>query len=330
MRQFDTTYPRRYNYLNCTYSHDFEQEKGNGAAMHDVIIVGAGPAGLSAAVYCARARLETLVIGRTHESRGRKAHLIDNYFGFPQGISGKDLIELGVDHATRFGASIVDGEVVAITPDDHFEVELANTEKLTARAIILATGVGSKPSGIPKEDQFVGKGVSYCATCDAFFYRNKRVAIIGSGNYAAKEALELLPHTREVTIFAQGQPFEFSRQLSDDLAATTVQLRPEKVTEFLGDGQLTHLKLESGEEWPVDGSFLALGTASSADFARTLGIQLEKGYIAVDQNGMTNFPGIFAAGDCIGPPLQIAKSVGDGCVAALSAVAWIRHQKRVQ
>ncbi|MCL5957921.1 MAG: NAD(P)/FAD-dependent oxidoreductase [Chloroflexi bacterium] len=300
--------------------------------MYDVIVVGAGPAGLSAAVYCARGRLETLVIGKSVESRSSKAHVIDNYFGFPNGISGKELISLGAEHARRFGAKIIDSEVVAIKPpqrfveqSEHFEVELAGTERLTAKAIILATGVGSKPSGIAQEDHFVGKGVSYCADCDGFFYRNKRVAVIGSGNYAAKEAVELLPNTSEVTIFSQGRPFAFSEQLSRDLSQTPIKLRTDKVLEFAGDEQLGLLKLDSGEMWPVDGAFLALGMASSADFARTLGLQLEKGFIAVDKDRMTNCPGLFAAGDCTGPPLQVAKCVGDGCVAALSAMAWIRH-----
>lgn len=294
--------------------------------MYDVIVVGAGPAGLSAAVYCARGKLSTLVIGRSVESRGSKAHLIENYLGFPNGISGKELLSLGVEHAKRFGARIVDGEVVAIRPSDHFEVEIADAERFTAKAIILATGVGAKSSGITKEDQFVGKGVAYCAVCDGFFYRDRKVAVIGSGNYAAKEALELLPHTKQITIFSQGPEFEFSESLRDELKQTPIELRRDRVLEFVGNEQLSLLKLESGETWPVDGAFLALGMASTTDFARTLGLQMEKGRIVVDKDRMTNFPGIFAAGDCTGAPFQVAKCVGDGCVAALSAAAWIRRK----
>ncbi len=293
--------------------------------MYDVMIVGAGPAGLSAAIYCARARLKTLIVGNSSQSRTHKAHVIDNYFGFPTGISGKELLSLGTEHAERFGAKIMDGEVVAIAPLEHFEVELANSERFTSRAVILATGVSSKPSGIPQEDEFLGKGVSHCANCDGFFYRNKRVAVIGSGNYAAKEAIDLLPHTVDITIFSHDRPFEFSQQTSEQLAKTPIKLRSNKVLGFAGSDQLGHLKLDAGEDWPVDGAFLALGTASSAGFARTLGLQLEKSYIVVDKDCMTNFPGIFAAGDCIGPPLQVAKCVGDGCAAAISVMHWLRQ-----
>lgn len=295
--------------------------------MYDVVIIGAGPAGLSAAIYCARGRLNTLVIGDSAQSRVSKTDVIDNYLGFPNGISGKELVELGMTQARRFGAQIVRGEVVSVTPLDTFEVELADGAKHQAKAIILATGVSSKPSGIRREEEFVGKGVSYCANCDAFFFRDKRVAIIGSANLAAKEALELLPHTRDVTIFSHGQDFAVSPNLLKELKTESVPLRSEKIVEFVGGDQLESLRLETGELWPTDGAFLAIGTASSLDFARTLGLQIDKNYIVVDAEGKTNFPGVFAAGDCTGPPLQIAKGVGQGCSAAISAMSYVRRKK---
>lgn len=292
--------------------------------MYDVIIIGSGPAGLSAAIYCARGRLSTLVIGNLAQSRVYRAKAIDNYFGFLASISGKTLVEAGAAQVERFGGRIISGEVVGIKPFDRFEVELADGASYRAGAIILATGVGSKSSGIRREGELVGKGVSYCATCDAFFYRDRRVAIIGSGNYAAKEALELIPHTRHVAVFSHGKPFQISQNLLSELENEKVTLRSERVTEFGGDDQLEYLALESGEKWPTDGAFLALGTASSLDFARTLGLRIERNYIVVDADGKTNFPGIFAAGDCTGPPLQIAKGVGQGCVAAIAAMSHLR------
>lgn len=295
--------------------------------MYDVIIVGAGPAGLSAAVYCSRGRTKTLVIGDITQSRACKAKELDNYLGFPSGISGRKFVELGAAQVERFGGKIVPGEVVGIKPFDQFEVELASGSKYQAKAIILATGVSSKASGIRNEEALVGMGVSYCANCDAFFYRDRRVAIIGSANLAAKEALELLPHTRDVTIFSHGQTFEISPNLLEELQNEKVTLRDEKVVEFVGNGRLEALRLDSGELWAVDGAFLAHGTASSLDFARTLGLQIDKNHIVVDADGKTNFPGVFAAGDCAGPPLQAAKAVGQGCCAAIAAMAYVRHQR---
>jgi len=294
--------------------------------MYDVIIIGAGPAGLAAATYCARGRLATLVLGKSIESRSGKAPIIENYFGFPNGISGKELLSLGIEHAKRFGARIIDEEVVAIRPSDHFQVESATTERFTSKAVILATGISAKSSGIQNEDQFIGRGIAYCGTCDGFFYRNKRLAVIGWGNYAAKEALELLPYTNDISILSQGHAFEISDLLLEELGQTSIRLRQDKVMEFLGEEQLGQLKLESGELLPVDGAFLALGMASTADFARTLGLEMDKGCVVVNKDRMSNFPGIFAAGDCAGPPFQIAKCVGDGCVAALSVMTWIRHK----
>ncbi len=295
--------------------------------MYDVIIIGAGPAGLSAGVYCARGRLNTLVIGDITQSRACKTKEIDNYLGFPKGISGQELVELGAAQFERFGGRIVPGEVVGIKPFDEFELEMADGAKYRARAIIMATGVNSKPSGIRREEELVGRGVSYCANCDAFFYSDRKVAIIGAANFAAKEALELLPHTRDVTIFSHGKQFEISSNLMEELQSENIQLRSDKVIEFVGDDQLNALRLESGELWAVDGAFIAIGTASCLDFARTLGLEIDKNYIVTDAEGKTNFPGIFAAGDCVGPPLQIAKAVGQGCSAAIAAMAYHRHKR---
>ncbi len=294
--------------------------------MADLIIIGAGPAGLSAGIYAARGRLDTVIIGDITHSRTYKAKAIDNYFGFPDSISGPVLLELGASQYERFGGRMVSGEVVGIRPHEEFEVELADGSKFSARAIILATGISTKSSGIRFEDELVGRGVSYCANCDAFFYRNRKVAIIGSGNFAAKEALELVPHTCDVTIFSHGEPFQIGEPLYEELRRASVTLREEKIIEFVGEEKLDALKLHSGELWSVDGAFLAIGTASVLDFARTLGLEIQKNYIVVDADGKTNFPGVFAAGDCTGQPLQIAKGVGEGCAAAIAAMGYLRHK----
>ncbi|MBI4318065.1 MAG: FAD-dependent oxidoreductase [Chloroflexi bacterium] len=295
--------------------------------MYDIIILGAGPAGLSAAIYCTRGRARTLVVGDLASSRTSKAHLIDNYFGFPEGISGPQLMQLGIDHVTRFGGEVISGEVVAIRTTEQFEVELATGAAQQAKAVILATGVSSKPSGIAREEEFVGKGVSYCASCDAFFFRNRPVAVVGEGNYAAKEVFELLPQTRQITLVSHNHSFEIAPNLVTELSKREVVLVTDRIVEFVGDDVLEGLRLGSGQVVSCDGAFLALGTASSLDFARTLGLQMEGNYIAIDKSGRTNLPGIFAAGDCTGPPLQIAKAVGEGCAAATAALAFIRGKR---
>ncbi len=293
--------------------------------IYDVVIVGAGAAGLSAAVYTARGGLKTLVLGDPMKSRVALGRHFDNYLGFPEGISGVDLMERSAAQARRFGADIRKGEVVGLIPGNLFKVELADGEHFDGKAVILATGVAGKSSGIKGEDELLGQGVSHCVVCDGFFYRDKKVALIGHANYAAKEALELLTYTRDVAIFSNGRPFAIDANLKARLDAEGITLREERVLEFTRDESgLTGMLLHSGESYPAEGVFIALGTAGSTDFALTLGIELDGNAIVVDRQGRTSYPGIFAAGDCTGEPQQMAKAVGEGCLAGLSAIAYVK------
>jgi thioredoxin reductase (NADPH) len=187
--------------------------------------------------------------------------------------------------------------------------------------------VANKPSGIAGETRLTGQGISYCAICDAFFFRNKPVAVVGHRGFAATEALELLPFTRNVTLFSNGQPFDLSPEMEARLIADGIKQRTEKVLEFLGEQKLEGLKLENGETVSVAGAFMALGAASSLDFARSLGVLIENNAVTIDRDGRTNVPGIFAAGDCTGGVLQVAKAVGEGCTAALAAITYLREKK---
>jgi thioredoxin reductase (NADPH) len=297
---------------------------------YDVAIVGAGAGGLSAAIYAARGGLKTLVLGNPRKSRVALSRHFDNYLGFPEGISGPELIDRGVAQARRFGAEMMDAEIVGIKPGDPFLVELAQGDPLEAKAVILATGVAGKPSGIKGEQELLGMGVSHCVVCDGFFYRNKKVAVIGSANFAAKEALELLTYTPDVTVFSNGRPFKLDDSLTLQLDQRGIARREDRIGEFTGDENgLTGIMLRSGELFPAAGVFVALGTAGSSDFARTMGVEVNGNCIVVDRDGKTSFPGIFAAGDCTGGPQQMAKAVGEGCVAALSAIAFVKGLDQV-
>ncbi|MCL4534788.1 MAG: FAD-dependent oxidoreductase [Bacteroidetes bacterium] len=295
--------------------------------MHDAVVIGAGPAGLSAAIYLARSRLKTLVVGSPETARLWRAKEIDNYLGFPNGITGRELLDLGTEQARRFGAEFCREEVVGIRFEEPFSVQAASGEKWPARAVVLTTGVAAKPSGIAREEELVGQGISYCVVCDGFFFRNQPVAVVGPGNFAASEALELLPFTRQIILFSNGRPFSLNQEMEARLAEEGIGKRTEKVLEFVGDGRLEGLRLETGEVVPVNGAFMALGTASSLDFARSLGVLIENNAVVIDRDGRTNVPGIFAAGDCTGGALQVAKAVGEGCSAALAAIAHLRQKK---
>src|SRR3990172_1846645 len=185
--------------------------------MYDVIIIGAGMAGLSAAIYVSRAKMKVLIIGIPEKSRLGKAHSIENYLGFPEGISGMELLHKGLAQAQRFGTEFKPGEVVAIKQEDNFVVELANEERHEAIALILATGTSNKTSGIKKESELRGKGVSYCGVCDGLFYGDGKVVVIGNKNFAAKEALEITPFTKDLTIFSNGKEFEIGPELMAEL-----------------------------------------------------------------------------------------------------------------
>ena len=298
--------------------------------MYDVVIVGAGAAGLSAAIYTARGGLKTLVLGDPQKSRVAMARHFDNYLGFPEGISGAELIERAVAQARRFGADLRKGEVVSLVPGDPLRVELADGDHVEGRAVVLATGVAGKPSGIKGEDELLGQGVSHCVVCDGFFYRGKKVAVIGHANYAAKEALELLAYTKDVTLFSNGRSFAIDESLRNQLDAQGIARREDRVVEFTrNETGLTGLLLQGGELFPAEGVFIALGTAGSVDFALTLGIELDGNAIAVDREGRTSYPGIFAAGDCTAGPQQLARAVGEGCVAGLSAIAYVKGRGKL-
>ncbi|MBQ6000233.1 MAG: NAD(P)/FAD-dependent oxidoreductase [Clostridia bacterium] len=284
----------------------------------DCIIVGSGPAGVSAALYTLRAGLKTLLIS-TGESGLKKADRIENYYGFPQGISGEMLLHSGEDQAQRLGARILQSEVTRIESFDGLRVITPQGDYFCG-ALLLATGAKRARPNLPGLAELEGKGVSACAVCDGFFHRGKPVAVLGSGDFAAAEARELAHVAGSVTVLTNGE------QPSADFGELPVVTTP--LAEVEGNEFLSGVRFSDGSRLPLSGLFVALGKASAADLARAAGILIGQQGIEVDAQMQTNIPGIFAAGDCVGGLLQISKSVGEGAVAGMAIVNFLRQKKQ--
>ncbi|SDN21705.1 thioredoxin reductase (NADPH) [Desulfonauticus submarinus] len=289
----------------------------------DIIIIGAGPAGLSAAIYTARGGASTLVLGCNPKVAGE--YVIDNYFGFPKPITGKELIQRGIEQAKKFGAEIKCEKVLSIhfSNQNTFLVK-TETNQYESKAIILATGVTRVRPGIDNLKDYEGKGVSYCVSCDGFFYKNKKVAVLGEGVFAANQALELTEYTKQITIFTQGKKPSFSQEFAKKLESFKIPVRKDKIISLKGNKGLEQIVLENGDIEPLDGLFIAMGEASSLDFAYTLGLTRKGVFIEADFEQKTNIPGVFAAGDCVGRFLQISVAVGEGAIAGKSALNYIK------
>ncbi len=286
-------------------------------------IIGAGPAGLSAAIYAARAGIRTQVFGSTPKVAGD--YEIDNYFGFSQTISGKTLIEEGRRQAERFGARLTDEKVIGLHHADaggfHIKTDMDEYE---ACGIILATGVARVRPGIDNLADYEGKGVSYCVSCDGFFYRGRTVTVLGEGIYAANQALELLAYTPNVSVCTQGRENTMTEEFRQRLDAANIPVTTRRITTLSGNNGLASVAFEDGTTMDTEGLFIAMGEASSLDFAYTLGVERKGVFLVADTEQKTNIDGVFAAGDCTGGFLQISVAVGEGAKAAKAAIAHVK------
>ena len=279
--------------------------------MYDVVIIGSGPAGISAGIYLKRAKKNILIISHG-KSALEKAHKIENYYGI-ESISGKELYELGLKQARNFEIPIEQDEVTNIAWDGHFVITTVNNE-YESENVIIATGTNRNSPNIKGIKEFEGKGVSYCAICDAFFFRNKNVAVIGNGNYAIHEAKQLKPVANSVAIFTNGEKMLENRDASDFAVEET------PIREFRGIDKIEEVEFEGNKTEKIDGVFIAIGTASSADLARKIGANVKNNNIVVNENMETNVKGLYACGDCTGGLLQINKAVYEGAKAAMSII----------
>ena len=283
--------------------------------MPNIVIIGSGPAGVSAALYAARAGVETTVLTKGPGALGR-AELIQNYYGFAEPISGAELERRGIEGAKALGVQFVTTEAVGLTYTDKLTVETLAGD-FPADAVILATGASRAAPHIPGLAGLEGHGVSYCATCDAFFYRGRDVAVLGSGEYALHEVQALLPVVKSVTLLTNGSPLTAS-------FPPEVTVCPEKVNAILGEERVSGVELSGGKTVALSGVFVALGVAGSTALARKLGVEVDGNRILVDEHMQTTLPGLYAAGDCTGGLLQVAKAVYEGALAGTEAAKALR------
>ena len=283
----------------------------------DIIIIGSGPAGISAALYAKRAGADVTVISRGNGALA-KAEKIENYYGLAEPVTGAELEANGIAGAKRLGVNFVEDEVVGVAMNDDFTGLVVQTPNRTceAKAVVLAPK-------IPGLKELEGKGVSYCAICDAFFYRQKTVAVLGEGEYALHEAEILLPHASKVMLFTNGK--EPVVEIPD-----TIEVHKEKIIAVEAENEngmerVCGLRAEDGALTPVNGLFVALGTAGSVDLARKIGAGTENNRVVVDGDMATNVPGLYAAGDCTGGLLQVVKAAYEGAVAGLAAAKYARR-----
>ncbi|MBP3359463.1 MAG: NAD(P)/FAD-dependent oxidoreductase [Clostridia bacterium] len=284
--------------------------------MKNIIIIGSGPAGISASLYTVRAGIETTIISNG-ESALLKTGKIENYYGFSG--TGPELYEAGRRNASRLGVSFIDDEVVSVSSEGKITVTTTGG-KYFADAVILATGVSRTGAAIPGTRELEGRGVSFCAVCDGFFYRGRDVAVIGAGAYAKSEASELIPLASSVTVLTNGDrpSAEFDK---------SVRVLTEKIVKIEGTDRVTGILLEDGTHVDAAGVFIALGTAGAEALAKKIGLLTEKGSIMTNPDMSTNVPGVFAAGDNTPGMLQIAKAVCDGAAAGTSAIKYVRSIK---
>ena len=307
--------------------------------MLDTVIIGSGPAGLAAAIYASRAALNYVVLEKAGYSGGQivTTNDLDNYPGMPN-IDGASFSMALQEHAEKLGAEIKEATVTAIkqNEDNSYTVEMEGQEPILTKSVVLATGANPRTLNVPGEQQYLSRGVYYCATCDGAFYRNKTTAVIGGGNTALEDVLFLAKICEKVYLIHRREGFRAEQILVERINELAAQGKVEmllnaKVTEYVGDDLLSGIVLDvKGErrELPVNGVFVAIGYQPATEiFAGQLDLD-EGGYIKVGADGKgdtaTSCPGVFAAGDCAYPRYhQAIVAAGAGCKAALDTEQYL-------
>jgi len=313
-----------------------EWMEGGEIKKYDVIIIGGGPAGLTAGLYTSRSRLNTLLIEiGLLGGQMTTTEVIENYSGFPQGITGDELSRLMEEQARRFGLEVVSQEAVEVKTESEMVIVKADDTNYHCKTLIICTGNEWRKLGVPGEKEFTGKGVSYCATCDATFFQDAQIIVVGGGDSALTEALYLTKFAREVTIIHRRDALRGTKVYQERVFADPKikLLWNSVVQEIRGDSVVQSVlvkNVKTGEigELKTEGVFLFVGLSPKTQFLKGLVKLDEAGYILTGENCETSVKGIFAAGDCRKKLLrQIATAVGDGATAAFAAEKFLEERK---
>lgn len=293
-------------------------------ADYEVVILGTGPAGLQAAIHAARAKVSVLVLGRFENSSIVGAH-IENYCCMPN-ITGDELLKNGIDQARKSGAEFMEEDVIETSLDGELVILKSESGKIIkTRSLIFTIGVTRNTLNVPGETDLRGYGVSYCVDCDANFYKGKPVVITGNGSAAVAGALTLSSYSD--TVYLVSEKINVDSKLSKQLSESKVKVvEGERIVAISGDKSVESVKLGNDTEIKAEGIFIELGAKGAMELAGFLGIEMDENFkhIAVNRKQETSAPGIYAAGDICGPPWQIAKAVGEGCVAGLEAAKYAK------
>ncbi|KKN50261.1 hypothetical protein LCGC14_0634530 [marine sediment metagenome] len=294
----------------------------------DLIVLGGGPTAIACAIYAARFAMDILVIGKTFGGLIATTHIVENYPAITS-ISGQGLMDMFREHMQSLNIPYISDEISSIEhANDHFVLH-SFFQNFKALTICIATGSERKKLGIPGEEEFVGKGVSYCATCDGPFYKDKVVCVIGGSDSAAKEALFLAQNTKKVYIIYRGEeiraePINKKRVYENEKIEIIYKTQ---IVEIKGENSVRSVVFDNGKEFEIDGVFIEIGSIPNSDLAKNLGIETnEKGEININRKSETNIPGIFAAGDVADAPFkQAITGVAEGVIAAYSAFDYAKE-----
>jgi thioredoxin reductase (NADPH) len=296
----------------------------------DVIILGSGPAGLQAAIHAVRAKASVAVLGRVHKSSLYKAH-VENYCCMEATISGGDILEQGKRQAEKFGARFLEHDVLDVSREQNgrFTIRLESGETLSTWSLILGMGISRNRLNVPGEKEFLGRGVSYCVECDGNFFRDEVVVVAGGESAACSGALNLLLLAREVHLVYDN--LDVGDHLRYQIERSDVLKHPgRRVKAIDGKKSVEAVLLDNDERIEAAGVFIELGAKGALELAGRLDLGLDHEsmkYIATNKKQETNIPGVYAAGDICGPPWQMAKAVGEGCIAGLEAATYAKQMR---